>query len=164
MPKTYEPIQTTTLTSAQATVTFSSIPSTFTDLVLITNTASQLASGSEHILCYFNSDTGTNYSSTYLYGTGSAAISGRDTNKTGVFIGRHEQTELGTGITHIMNYANTTTNKTVISRGGLAGGITIAYVSLWRSTSAITSLSMTPYLGTTFDSGSSFTLYGIRAA
>lgn len=164
MPATYENIATTTLGSSQATVSFTSIPGTYTDLVLITNTASQLASGSEHILCQFNSDTGTNYSATYLYGTGSSAASGRNSNTNGAFIGRHEQTELGTGITHIQNYSNTTTNKTVLSRGGLAGQITIAYVSLWRNTAAITSIDLSPFNGTSFDAGSSFTLYGIKAA
>jgi hypothetical protein len=164
MPATYEPIATTTLGSATATVTFNSIPGTYTDLILITSTASDLASGSEHILCRFNSDSGTNYSATYLYGTGSSALSGRNSNSTGAFIGRQEQTELGTGITHIQNYANTTTNKTVLSRGGLAGQITIAYVSLWRSTSAITRIDLTPNGATNFDAGSTFTLYGVKAA
>lgn len=164
MAITYESIATTTLSSAQSSVTFSSITGSYTDLVLITSTASNLASGSEHILCQFNSDTGSNYSATYFYGTGSSAISSRNTNTTGAFIGRHEQTEFGTGITHIQNYSNTTTNKTVISRGGLAGGITIAYVSLWRNTAAITSIVLSPFGGSTFDSGSTFTLYGIKAA
>ncbi len=160
---TYTPISTQTLSASAASVTFSGIPQTYTDLVLITSSASDLSSGSEHILCRFNSDSGSNYSSTYLYGTGSSALSGRNSNTTGAFIGRHEQTELGTGITHIQNYANTTTNKTVISRGGLAGQITIAYVSTWRNTGAITSITLTPNGASNFDSGSTFTLYGIGA-
>jgi hypothetical protein len=164
MPATYEPIATNTLGSAAASVTFSSISGSYTDLVLITSTASDISSGQGHILCRFNSDSGSNYSVTYLYGTGSSAVSGRDINQTGAFIGRHEETEFGTGITHIQNYANTTTYKTVLSRGGIAGQILIAYANTWRSTAAITSITLTPNAASNFDSGSTFTLYGIKAA
>ena len=60
-----------------------------------------------------------------------------------------------------MNYANTTTYKTVLTRASSNGDIVMANVSTWRSTSAITSL---VYAGATFNSGTVFTLYGIKAA
>ena len=161
---TYTPIATTTLSSAAASVTFSSIPQGYTDLVLITSTASDISSDTNHILCQFNPDSSSNYSSTFLYGTGSSAASGRASNASGCFIGRHNPTEYGTGITHIQNYSNTTTYKSVLSRGGVASSLLIAYVNTWRNTSAITSMTLTPVSASTFDAGSTFTLYGITAA
>lgn len=162
MASTYTPIATTTLGSASGTVTFSSISGTYTDLVLITST--KYTSSSSHCLLQFNSDSGTNYSSTYLFGDGSSASSGRQSNVTGCFIGRANTTEFGAGITHIQNYSNSTTYKTVISRGNLASAITIASANLWRNTAAITSLSIVGNGGDTFTAGSTFTLYGIKAA
>jgi hypothetical protein len=164
MPNTYTELYRTVLGTATSTVTFSSISSGYTDLVLITATASDLASGSDAINCRFNSDSGTNYSITQMYGTGSVAASGRVTNATAASIARHEQSEFCVGITHIMNYSNTTTYKTVLSRGSSANNIAIAYVDLWRNTAAITSITLTPSSATNFDAGSTFSLYGIANA
>lgn len=155
---TYTPIATTTLGSAQASVTFSSIAGTYTDLVLISD--SILVSGTGAGRIRYNSDSGNNYSDTYLYGDGSTAASGRDSNLTSIdynFIG----TSRSTSVCHIQNYSNTTTYKTLVSRGN-GGGITIAYVGLWRSTAAITSIEVIG--ASNFASGSTFTLYGIAAA
>jgi hypothetical protein len=162
MPSTYTPIATNTLTSATASVTFSSIPSTYTDLMLITST--KYASTASHCLLQFNGDTSTNYSSTYIYGDGTTAASGRQSNTFGCFIGRANDNEFGVGVTHIQNYSNSTTYKTVISRGSLATSLTIAYVNLWRNTNAITSLVISGNSGINFTTGSTFTLYGIKAA
>jgi hypothetical protein len=73
---TYEAIATQTLGSAAASVTFSSIPSTYTDLVLVCNfeTSSNAIAG---VYIQFNGDTSTNYSSTNLIGNGSTAESSR---------------------------------------------------------------------------------------
>jgi hypothetical protein len=159
MPATYEPISTTTLGSAAATVTLSSIPSTYTDLVLvITNTSSGGLAGV--YLGLINGDTGTNYSSTIIFGTGTTTGSGRNTSDTGVNIGLSNSTQCN-NIFQFMNYSNTTTFKTVLSRGNSASGQTRASVSLWRNTAAITSFEIS---GVTFDVGSTFTLYGIKAA
>jgi hypothetical protein len=62
-----------------------------------------------------------------------------------------------------MNYSNTTTNKTCISRAARTDVSTWAFVNLWRNTAAITSLRITG-LGETYSTGSTFTLYGIKAA
>ena len=161
---TYTPIATTTLGSAQASVTFSSIPSTYTDLILILKTGEDTTSDGNTFV-QFNSDTSTNYSMTQLFGDGSSASSARNTSqvKTGIYTnyGAGANT-YGTGIAHIMNYANTTTYKTMISRGNNETG-TIARIHLWRSTSAINSIYMFLNSGN-FKAGSMFTLYGILAA
>jgi hypothetical protein len=160
MAATYEPIATTTLGSNQATITFTSIPGTFTDLIIA---GFGLSGADAGVSVNFNGDTGSNYSYTFVYGDGSSAVSGRGSNQTFASGGRLG-TNGATSLFHIMNYSNTTTNKTMISRGDNASAITIAVVSLWRSTSAITSITLTAGGGNNFNTNSTFTLYGIAAA
>jgi hypothetical protein len=62
-----------------------------------------------------------------------------------------------------MDYANTTTYKTVLSRGNEAAAEVNAEVGLWRSTVAITSLALDLETGIDFSIGSNFKLYGIQA-
>jgi hypothetical protein len=160
---TYVALQTQTLASAASSVTFNSIPQGYTDLVLVTSTQSNISSGSDDINVVINSDSTTgHYSMTYLYGTGSSAVSSRTAGRIG--IGRHDSTEFAVGVTHFQNYSNTTTYKTVLSRGSAASQITIAYVGLWQSTSAINQLVLSPSSASTFSVGSTFSLYGVAAA
>ena len=160
MPKTYEPIATTTLGSAASSVTFSSIPSTYTDLVLVasgTNTTS-----AQSVRMTFNGITTTTYSRTAIFGDGSSAQSTRDSNATGIDNIYYGTTQ-GVAILQIMNYANTTTNKTVISRNNDSASSVNAVVGLWRSTNAINQITLTAQTSN-FATGSTFTLYGIRSA
>ena len=170
MPNTYDPIATQTLVSTAATVTFSSIPATYTDLVLIVN-AKDSSFTNRDIIVRFNSDTGSNYSITYIYGNGSTAASGRYSNNTycnlGYFTTRGT-TDGYVGIANIMNYSNTTTNKTMLTRSNAVSSDTSlpgteAIANLWRSTAAINSVALTSPTST-FAIGSTFTLYGIKAA
>ena len=158
MPKTYEPIQTQVLTGTQATVTFSSIPQTYTDLILITAGPTSVETDLDAVI---NADTGTNYSFTYVYGDGSTAISGRGTNQSRVVVGRGGSNP--TGIAHFLNYANTTIYKTSIARTNLPSSITMIFVNVWRNTNAITSIELKPSTGT-LSSGFTATLYGIKGA
>ena len=80
MPSTYEPIATTTLGSTAATITFSSIPATYTDLRIAL--VGSLSGGGNYGNLRFNSDSGSNYSVTILRGNGSAASSARQSNAT----------------------------------------------------------------------------------
>ena len=169
---TYEPIQTTTLGSNTATVTLSSIPSTYTDLVLICVTAVNQASSGWNIDLYVNGDPGANYSTTRLIGDGSAASSSRTTGdnyaRVGLQVGGTSGLANYRGMTKVMffNYAGAT-NKTFLSENAEdsnGSGEVRRTVNLWRSTSAITSISVTDSGGTLFLSGSTFTLYGIKAA
>ena len=156
---TYTPIYTTTLGSAQSSVTLNSF-SGYTDLILI---ASGTVGTDGAVRFQFNGDTGSNYSSTLLYGNGSSAISVRGSNETTGSGGRLG-TVVSTSILQFMNYSNSTTYKTVISRGNSSNAIVATQVSLWRSTSAITSILVKPESAANFDAGSTFTLYGIKAA
>jgi hypothetical protein len=162
MPTTYDKIATYTAPSAQSTVTFSSIPATYTDLVLMIGGAASAAQG---MALWYNNDTTLPglYSRSYLYGDGTSAvaarISGGGTN--------HQILEIGSAIStvyaHIMNYSNTTTFKTALSRGGSASNLTITGVGLWRSTAAINRLDIATVSGT-MNTGTVLTLYGIKAA
>lgn len=162
MPSTYTPIATTTISSASSSYTFSSIPSTYTDLVLVTNV---IATGDLQINCRVNGDTSTNYSTTYLAGNGTSAVSSRQSNAA--FMGTDyyfsATTNGNVSILHFMNYSNTTTNKTMINRANAADKGVMANVSLWRSTAAINAIQLYA-TANNFNIGSTFTLYGIAAA
>jgi hypothetical protein len=161
---TYTPIATTTLGSSQSTVTFNSF-SGYTDLVLVTT--AKTTSGSNDAVIRFNSDSGSNYSSTFLSGTGSSAVSARATNATYAFLDSYgwvTSSDFNVSVTQIMNYSNSTTFKTVLARGNNAAAGVDAIVSLWRSTSAITSITILLAGSLSFATGSTFTLYGIASA
>ena len=112
---TYTPIQSYTLGSAQAQITFTSIPSTYTDLVLVMN--GSMSSGSETARVRFNGSSSTVYSQTNLAGSGSAVASSRNSNQTSFRLG---ETYAGLGTTrwtvilNILNYSNTATYKTCL--------------------------------------------------
>jgi hypothetical protein len=160
---TYTQIASTTLGSAAASVTFSSIAATYTDLVLVMSGTA--TSGGPSTLLTFNGDTASNYSYTYLTGNGTAASSGRGSTQTSITVSYNGVvgSSPNTNIVQIMNYANTTTNKTILSRANQTAFGTDAIVGLWRSTSAITSMTLTTS-SSTFVAGSTFNLYGITSA
>jgi hypothetical protein len=163
MAKTYEPIATTTIGSATNTVSFTSISGTYTDLVLVSNTFQTSNSNMRLRLGNGSVDTGFNYSNTYLGGDGSSAFSGRVSGESFIEANYQPANTWGQSIINVQNYSNTTTYKTSLIRSGQAGALTIAYVGLWRSTSAITAINLYTSAGN-FDTGSTFTLYGIKAA
>jgi hypothetical protein len=154
---TYVALATTTVTS-QTSYTFSSIPSTYTDLVIIFG---GVASAADTMAFRFNSDTGSNYSDTVLKGDGTSAISNRRSNQTLGYYGT-PSTVQSTVIGNIINYANTTTYKTAIGRGNSADSQVETRVLLWRSTAAINSVTILCGGGSTLTG--TFTLYGIAAA
>lgn len=165
MASTYEPIATNTLASAATSITFSSIPSTYTDLRIVFWSSTGSADNANGFR--FNGDTGSNYSNTTLQGNGSSATSFRNTNSTWMV------EIMGGGLTggmmataDILNYANTTTYKTAIGRSerDSGGRATTAVVGLWRSTAAINSVTILTGTANTFPVGTIATLYGIKAA
>jgi hypothetical protein len=159
MPQTYEPIATQTLGSATNSVTFSSISGSYTDLVLVFNGT---VSANQYVALRLNSDTGSNYSWTRVDGNGSTAQSSRGTSTTFGRLGIGDPTNRTLTISQFMNYSNTTTNKTVLSRSNT--DFVGALVNLWRNTAAITSITVLTTTADTFTVGSTFTLYGIKAA
>lgn len=164
MPTTYEPIATTTTSSSTTTILFNSIPQTYTDLVIVASTSLVTSTPINNYFVTYNSDAATNYSIVYMGGTGTSTSSSRAINQTRLDIGYQPSTAMGNIIFQVFSYSNTATFKTSISRSNnYTGGMVFAYTGLWRSTAAITSISITA--GTTnIATGSTFTIYGIKAA
>lgn len=167
---TYTLINSTTLTTTTTSVTFSSIPGTYTDLVLVMNCWQPSSTGELQI--QFNSDTGTNYSYTRVEGNHNGAESLRSSNNTKLFVGALSTSSYPTvSIVNILDYANTTTYKSSLIRQNCpfttasfptnAGAV----VGLWRNTAAITSIVIDQFNSgdANFASGSTFKLYGIEA-
>lgn len=160
MAATYTPIASISLGLAASTVTFNSIPQTYTDLVITIKGRTDLDA---NIGITFNSDSGNNYSMTAMYGNGSTATGTRNSSTTNIGIGgiSSGSDEEGTNIVNIMNYSNTNFNKSVFARANNSTYVQYR-TGLWRSTSAITAISITSD-GTTFMTGATFDLHGIKA-
>ena len=163
MSRTYEPIATQTLTTSTASVTFSSIPQTYTDLILViaASPTSNAVTGSMRL----NSDTGTNYSMSGARGNGSTAVSYRQSSVSHFWFDYAGDTNSGTitlSTIHFFNYSSTAVFKTNLVRQSNASDAVEMLSQLWRSTSAITLINLFWSSGN-FASGSTFTLYGIKA-
>ena len=164
---TYTPIATQTLSSATNLVTFSSIPSTYTDLIFV------CVPGTAQLQdMYFrvNGDSGANYSWTHLYGTGSAVGSTKSSGNAAGMADYYGAPNLTVGtsnqILQFMNYSSPNMYKTVLTRSNRADSGADLTVNLWKSTAVINSVEFRMSGGATinFLAGSTFTLYGIAAA
>jgi hypothetical protein len=165
MARTYEPIATQTVGTATQTITFSSIPQTYTDIVVAS--AIQV-SGNVNVWVRFNSDTGSNYSFTTLQGNGSTGVSGRSANDTKIQLDSVAYPYFaGTGfspnLVHVFNYSNATVYKTCLLRANNATVGVSLFCGLWRNTAAITSISFIAG-AVNFSVGTTFTLYGVKSA
>lgn len=164
MPKgTYEPIFTTTLGSPGA-VTFSSIPQTYTDLILVCNAKRNLSgAGAASITVQFNNDTSSGlYSTTLLYTGGGALSSGANSLVYAGSANQSNDTEVGIVYLNIFNYSRTNGPKAIVSRWGGAQSMYPAMAAgLWRNNNAINRIDLS--CANSFTSGSNFTLYGIKA-
>jgi hypothetical protein len=165
---TYTPIQSITLSADTATIDFTGIPQTYTDLVLVANVANNQSNTTiGPIRCQVGGDaldTGSNYSTTFLIGELTSVTSTKVTNNTFTYNGECLGTIAKRSVLNInfQNYANTSMHKTMLTRHGTENRVE-SNVSLWRNTSAIKQIRI--YLsGSSFISGSTFTLYGIQSA
>jgi fibronectin-binding autotransporter adhesin len=155
---TYEPIASQTLGSAAASVTFSSIPQGYTDLVLV---CAGTVNTNSYFALRFNNDTASNYSNTEMDGDGTSAYSNRNSSSSYMYNGSFNTGQTNT-ITNIQNYANANTFKTALTRSNYPASGVKASVGLWRSTAAVTSIQISTAGANTFSSGSTFSLYGIQ--
>ncbi len=165
--KTYEPLASQTLGSAASSLTFNSISGEYTDLVLVANYIPTTLGNTVRLT--FNSDSATNYSKTGVFAwTGNSIGSNNFSNYSYLFNLWQIGGVLAPNIVtfNIMNYSNTTTFKTCLLRASTVlspDSEVSAEVGLWRSTAAINTILLTSS-ATTFAIGSTFTLYGIKAA
>lgn len=158
---TYVPIATQTLSTAASSITFSSIPSTYTDLRIVL-VATQTG-GNSDALATLNGDTGTNYSNTYLRGTGSAAASYSYVNQAHFTLDQNTVSTIPELFTmNIFSYAGAS-YKTILSTSAEdmnGSGVVSAGVGLWRSTAAVTSVTLTGQYYN-WAAGTTATLWGI---
>ncbi len=170
MANTYVLISSNTLSSSAASVTFSSIPSTYTDLAVRVSARSDGAAEFETVRITFNGSTASNYSVTYLRGNGAGASSSNASSSTYIPFNRAIDDGAATTNTfgsleiYIPSYLSST-NKPISSTTAQEMNSTTAYIhanaGLWSNTSAISSIKL-EVSGVNFVSGSSFYLYGIK--
>lgn len=152
---TYDLIDSETLASAAGSVTFTSIPATFQDLVLIANFQ---GSQSAQLILRFNGDTDANHSSVFMSGSPSGSVSGSALN-----FFTNLRTSQNVTIASVMDYSATDKHKTTLIRANNGGfGEVAAQASRYASNSAITSVTLVTNDGT-ISAGSTFSLYGIVA-
>jgi hypothetical protein len=156
---TYVALDTKTITSAVGSVTFTSINQTYKDLVIAISGNTSYNTSADAYQLSFNGAT-TGLSAVRLGGNGTSAYSDRHGTPYAGWI----STAKGADLINIMNYANTTTYKTAVTRSASRGvypqvGATAV---LWANTNAITSVTITDTSGN-WQVGSTFTLYGVAA-
>jgi hypothetical protein len=166
IPSNFYSISTVTVGSGgQSSVTFSSIPQTYTHLQI---RATALSSGTytANDIFRFNGDSGSNYATHSLYGNGSSAAASALINQTSI------PTSVTPGATYpfcsiidILDYSNTNKYKTIRVLAGGDQNNTNGYIfldsGLWMSTAAVTSITWQPNTGN-WNQYSSFALYGVR--
>lgn len=165
------PLGVFTLASAQADVTFTNIPQTYTHLQIRLIGRSDRAANLDSLRVQCNADTAGNYTEHSLYGDGSTASSFAAINQNYMQFYRLAGANAGSNTfgsiyIDILDYKNTNKFKTARGLGGADnnGSGEIYFMSgLWRSTSAITSIKLYPGVGTNFVANSSFALYGVQA-
>ena len=163
MAVTYENISTTTLGSTQSSIVFSSIPQTYTDLVLVSFAQHTGDASTGDANLRFNSDSSALYSVNGFYGYGSGSTGYTQTNKTFMKWTYAPPNYKPVVIANVMNYSNSTTFKTVMFKDDYTPNVTETRTGMWRNTNAISSITI-EIPGTTFTAGSIFSLYGIKAA
>lgn len=155
---THVALATVTADGSLTSYTFSNIPQTYTDLVLIIEGKNSQSGGNMSIR--FNGDTGSNYSRTYFYGDGTSVASGRASNATALDGGGTSPS--GSFVRwEIFNYASTSMQKTVLEHHVEPARLVARQVGLWRSTAAITSIQVTTQAA--LNSGQTISLYGVKA-
>jgi hypothetical protein len=160
----YESIATVTATGGETQLNFTSIPATYKHLQI--RGISRL-SAQNYLAMQVNTDSGTNYARHQLSANGSTVSAyGSITPSQIVFIGSSPSaaSTFGVLIINLIDYANTATYKTIRSFNGYdTNGAGEVYLTsgLWRSTAAITGISLNANSGT-YEAGSTFALYGIK--
>ncbi len=161
------PIATTTLSTATGTITFSNIPQSYEHLQV--RGIARRSSGNTNTIVRFNSDSSSNYATHYLLGNGSSASAGAETSATRFYLDvlTASATSYAGSVLDILDYTNTNKFKTARSLSGidLNGSGTVFFCSgLWRSTNAITTITLSLESGNNFEQYTSFALYGIKRA
>ena len=173
MSTTYDILAYLNVVSDVSSVTIENFPLSYTDLVLVCNVhAVGSSSGAASLNITFNSDSNSLYSSARMQSNGSAASSSRSINQSFMTMGivpatTSAGTVMGQTIVNIMSYSNTNINKTAFSTYATNAFNNTEdrigrYAGLWRSTSAISRITLSVDSGN-IRTSSNFTIYGIKA-
>jgi hypothetical protein len=154
---TYTPLATVTLGTASSSVTFSSIPASYRDLVLVVAGTTSASTG---LYLRLNGDTAANYTAIYAYGTGSVAVSNTTILMNGLLFGNFVSANQSVAINQLMDYSATDKHKTMIGRINQPSNDVIMTATRWANTSAVTSIQLLPQTGT-MSVGMTASIYGI---
>ena len=166
---TYTALATTTLSSAASSVTFSSIPAGYRDVVFIGNARATTTNARGYEICgfQFNSDTGSNYSRVRMRFDGSSVGSDSGIGSNLEFEGIIDQSSasetFGMVKLQLLDYSATDKHKAALYRGSNLSGQTGSYAGRWANSNAVNSIKFFTIQGGTFDAGSTFSLYGIAS-
>ena len=169
----FDSLATVTLSASTASVTFAGIPSTYKHLQIRAIARTNNTSGDstqDYLKLKLNNDSGSNYANHSILGDGSSATAQSFTSQTSAYIQRTSGNGstagvFGTFVLDLLDYQNTSKNKTVRSLGGVdnnGSGRIYLTSNLYISTSAITQIDFSAGDGTTIQQYSSFSLYGVR--
>jgi hypothetical protein len=156
---TYTPLATVTLATTAASVTFSSIPATYRDLILVSRPTT---SNDVTTRLRMNNDSSSSYSLIYMYGYSSGTLSGTVSGNYLDIAG--SGTQGATSIAQIMDYSATDKHKTILARQVRGqNSVVAATAHRWANTSAITSITIAGQPFSSWNTGTYFSLYGIGA-
>lgn len=160
-------IETVEVGSPVTSVTFSSIPQGYTDLILKTSIRSTYASSSPGFYLSFNGSTST-FTGKYLQGNSSTAISGSENRYGGQAVGNDATVNtFSNDEIYIPNYTSANyksySSDSVSENNASAAGsaFTTIIAGLWSTTSAITSITIDLPTNRVINTFSTFTLYGV---
>ena len=155
---TYIPLATVTLAEAASEVSFGSISQDYSDLVLVFECE---GSNSNRINGNLNSDVGANYSMVSMEDDGGTTTSDSGTATAYFHAGVCRDTSRSINIVNIMGYSDTDKHTSILSRENAPAARMGARAMRWANTAAVTSVAVSCSAGT-FDSGSTFKLFGIH--
>jgi hypothetical protein len=163
-------LATVSLTSTASSIVFSDIPANYTHLQIRGIGRAVNSVTDENLVIQLNSDTGTNYSLHNVFGTGSSTGANGSANTNVSYFCRVSGASstaniFGVAVADILDYANTNKYKTLRSLSGHdqnGSGYVSLFSGSWRSTSAVTSITIKNDSGSNIAAGSSFALYGIE--
>ena len=169
MANTFIKIQTVTVGSGgAASISFTSIPQTYTDLKLVHSIrVNRSGANADNVSLGFNSQI-TNFTAEFVYGNGASAVSGTDNRNAGLVPATTATASVfGNNEIYIPNYTSAN-HKHYSVEGVSENDATTAYIvmtkGVWADTAAITGITLTSQNGTGFDEFSSATLYGIKSS
>jgi hypothetical protein len=160
-------IESKTIGTAQAAIEFTSIPSTFTDLVVLLSSTS--SGQNDSLIVRFNNDTENNYSWRRLFGSGSGGGSSDSASSTNALLGPQISTTISTTTfgnisIYIPNYSGSTSKSASfdgVTEANAATAIQGLLAGLYTPTTEITAITLRTFFGNNFSIGTTASLYGI---